>query len=100
MALLRHPATGDFGRAERLCARREIALEFRGGERLGIEVALGFLALLLAQEFRLRGRLLARLDIRDQLTRFPQKIITAAPGLTLGGWLHDLVPTVGLSWLM
>ena len=25
MALLRHPATGDFGRAERLCARRERA---------------------------------------------------------------------------
>ena len=48
----------------------------------------------------LRGRLLFRLDIRDQLTRFPAKIITPAPGLTLSGWLHDFVPTAGLSWLL
>jgi len=49
---------------------------------------------------RLKPRLLFRMDIRDQLTRFPTKIITAAPGMSLGGWLHDFVPTAGLSWLL
>ena len=50
-------------------------------------------------KFRLRGRLLARIEIRDQLTRFPQKIIAPAPGITIQGWLQDVVPTVGLAWI-
>ena len=49
--------------------------------------------------FRLGGRMMGRVDFRDQLTRFPQRIIAPAPGMTLGGWLHDFVPTVGLSWM-
>lgn len=50
-------------------------------------------------KFRLGGRMMARVDFRDQLTRFPHKVIAPAPGMTLGGWLHDFVPTVGLSWM-
>lgn len=49
-------------------------------------------------KFRLAERMIARIDFRDQLTRFPDRIITPAPGMTLGGWLHDFIPTVGLSW--
>ena len=51
-------------------------------------------------KFQLHGRLTFRLDVRDQLTRFPSNIITPAPGYTLGGWLHDFVPTAGLSWML
>jgi len=50
-------------------------------------------------KFRLSGRIMARLDFRDQLTRLPQKVIQPAPGMTLNGWLHDFVPTVGVGWL-
>ncbi|MBZ5617569.1 MAG: hypothetical protein LAQ69_02370 [Acidobacteriia bacterium] len=50
-------------------------------------------------KLRLGERILARLDFRDQITRFPRRIIAPAPGMTLGGWLHDFVPTVGLSWM-
>jgi hypothetical protein len=50
-------------------------------------------------KFRLRGRMMSRVDFRDQVTRFPRKIIAPAPGMKLGGWLHDFVPTVGLSWI-
>jgi len=50
-------------------------------------------------KFRLGGRMMARLDFRDQITRFPHKVIQPAPGMTLNGWLHDLVPTMGLSWV-
>jgi len=50
-------------------------------------------------KIRLRGRVVARIDFRDQLTRYPRKIITPAKGISLGGWLHDFVPAVGVSWL-
>ena len=50
-------------------------------------------------KFRLSGRIVLRLDFRDQLTRFPRKIIAPAPQMLLGGWLNDFVPTVGLSWM-
>jgi hypothetical protein len=48
---------------------------------------------------RLGRRMMLRIDVRDQITRFPRKLIAPAPGMTLDGWLHDLVPMVGLGWL-
>jgi len=48
---------------------------------------------------RLGRRMMLRFDVRDQITRFPRKLIAPAPGMTLNGWLHDLVPVVGLGWL-
>jgi hypothetical protein len=50
-------------------------------------------------KFRLGGRMVARFDFHDHLTRFPHKVIQPAPGMALDGWLHDFVPTVGLSWV-
>ena len=49
-------------------------------------------------KIRMGTRLLARVDFQNHITRFPQKVIAPAPGLTLGGWLLDFIPTVGLSW--
>lgn len=43
-------------------------------------------------------RMALHIDFRDQITPFPRKLIAPAPGMTLQGWLHDFVPTVGLSW--
>jgi hypothetical protein len=43
-------------------------------------------------------RMVLRFDVRDQVTPFPSRLIAPAPGMTLKGWLHDFVPTVGLSW--
>ncbi|SPF32345.1 conserved exported hypothetical protein [Candidatus Sulfopaludibacter sp. SbA4] len=50
-------------------------------------------------KIRVSTRLMARVDFQNQVTRFPQKVITPAPGMTLGGWLLDFIPTVGLSWI-
>lgn len=50
-------------------------------------------------KIRMGSRLMARVDFQNQITRFPQKVITPAPGLTLNGWLFDFIPTVGLSWI-
>jgi hypothetical protein len=44
------------------------------------------------------NRMALRIDVRDQITRFPTKIVATAPGRTIDGWLHDLVPSVGFSW--
>ncbi len=43
-------------------------------------------------------RMILRVECRDQITPFPTKLIHAAPGMSLKGWLNDFVPTVGLSW--
>jgi len=48
---------------------------------------------------RLGGRMLLRLDCRDQITPFPRKIVTPADGIKVRNWLNDLVPTIGVSWL-
>jgi opacity protein-like surface antigen len=48
----------------------------------------------------LRGRMAARFDLRDQLTTFPTKVISPAPGMAINSWLHDFVPTVGVEWAL
>jgi hypothetical protein len=35
---------------------------------------------------------------RDYLTPFPTKVVAPVPPSKLGGWLHDFVPMVGLSF--
>jgi opacity protein-like surface antigen len=40
-----------------------------------------------------------RLEVRDYLTPFPNDVITPVPPVTHDGWLHDIVPTVGLNFL-
>ncbi|MCW5979370.1 MAG: hypothetical protein KIT09_14940 [Bryobacteraceae bacterium] len=40
-----------------------------------------------------------RLDIYDYLTPFPTDVIAPAPGVEFGGWIHNLVPTFGISFV-
>lgn len=48
-------------------------------------------------KFKLSRRAWLRLEVRDNLTPFPQKVVTPATGTTVHGWLHDIVPAIGLS---
>ena len=47
---------------------------------------------------RLTPRWLLRLDFRDYTTPFPAHIMSPAPGVRAGGWIHDFVPMLGVSW--
>jgi len=49
-------------------------------------------------KIHLGGRMMLRVEFRDQVTRFPEKIVAAAPGMKIEGWLHDFLPTVGVAW--
>ena len=39
-----------------------------------------------------------RLDVHDYITRFPREVIQPNAGASVGGWIHDIVPLIGLSW--
>src|SRR5689334_4776620 len=40
-----------------------------------------------------------RLDFRDYVSPFPEKLFVAAPGAKINGWLNDFVPLAGISWV-
>ena len=40
-----------------------------------------------------------RLDFRDYLSPFPEKLFAAAPGAKIRGWLYDAVPLAGISFV-
>ncbi len=44
-------------------------------------------------------RLGLRVEAHDFMTPFPDKVIVAARSASIGGWLHDIVLSVGLSLL-
>ncbi len=46
----------------------------------------------------LSRRVFLRLEARDYLTRFPSKVITPAFGAEAPGWLHEIVPLIGVSF--
>lgn len=48
--------------------------------------------------WRLSDHLTLRLEVHDFLTPFPNKVIAPAAGSKVGGWLQDIVPSVGLSF--
>ena len=48
---------------------------------------------------QLTDRILLRLEFRDNLTRFPKKIITPNRGSGGNGWLNNFAPTAGVSVL-
>jgi hypothetical protein len=47
-------------------------------------------------KMRLSDRIGLRIDVHDYLTPFPKKVITPASGSQVGGWLNNIVATVGL----
>jgi len=50
-------------------------------------------------QYRLSPHLNLRAEFRDFLTPFPTALITPAPGAKIGGWLHDFVPMVAISYV-
>ena len=44
------------------------------------------------------SRVQLRLDVHDYVTPFPKQVITPNVGSSVGGWMHDIVPMVGLSF--
>lgn len=46
----------------------------------------------------LSPKLFLRTEFRDYITPFPKQVIAPVTGATVGGWLHNFVPTVGLSF--
>ena len=46
----------------------------------------------------LRSKMLLRAELRDYITPFPTKVIAPVPPAKIGGWLHDFVPLVGISF--
>ncbi len=38
-----------------------------------------------------------RLEFRDYITPFPKEVVAPAPGARIKGWLHDFVPSIGIS---
>jgi hypothetical protein len=48
---------------------------------------------------RLNDRWTLRAGVWDFVTPFPNKVITPNVGSSVGGWMHDFVPMVGISYL-
>ena len=48
--------------------------------------------------YALTPHLSLRTEFRDYITAFPTAVLTPAPGAKYGSLLHDLVPTVGISY--
>jgi len=50
-------------------------------------------------KYAVSPRILLRIEVRDYFSRFPTKVIAPAPGAHLSGWLHDLVPMAGITFV-
>jgi hypothetical protein len=50
-------------------------------------------------KFAIAPRVLLRVEVRDYLSRFPTQVIAPAPGAHLSGWLNDLVPMAGITYV-
>lgn len=48
-------------------------------------------------KFAVGDRILVRLEFRDNLTRFPQEVITPNRSSGASGWVNNFAPTAGLS---
>ena len=48
---------------------------------------------------KLSSNWLLRAEIHDYLSPFPTKVFTLNTGSKVGGWLNDIVPLVGLSYI-
>src|SRR5258706_1170695 len=50
-------------------------------------------------KLNLGGHWQVRLEVHDFLTPFPKKVITPNVGASVSGWLQDIVPMVGISYV-
>lgn len=49
-------------------------------------------------KWNIKSHLRVRIELRDYLTPPPKKVLTPAPGASISGWLHDILPMAGLSY--
>ncbi|MBM3764052.1 MAG: porin family protein [Acidobacteria bacterium] len=57
----------------------------------------GLLTFGVGVKMQLSERVLLRIDFRDNLTRFPKKIIAPNRATGADGWLHNFAPSAGVS---
>lgn len=50
-------------------------------------------------KFMVNSKTAIRVDLRDYISPSPEKLLVAAPGAKLSGWLNDVVPMVGVSFV-
>ena len=50
-------------------------------------------------KFKMTEHLGLRLEVHDYLTPFPKEVITPNTGSKISGWMQELVPMAGLSYL-
>jgi hypothetical protein len=48
-------------------------------------------------KYRFAPHAAVRFEFRDYVTPFPDKVIAPVPGASAGGWLHNLIPLVGIE---
>lgn len=48
-------------------------------------------------KYNIRGWLTVRGEVRDYISPVPDQVIAPVPGNQLSGWMHDIVPLVGLT---
>jgi len=46
------------------------------------------------------SRLDLRVEVRDFVTPFPKDLILPAPGGKVSGWVHDITPMIGISYIL
>ena len=49
-------------------------------------------------KFQLTDRISMRLEIKDNFTPLPKSLLTPNVGVKVGGWIHDFVPMVGITF--
>ncbi len=50
-------------------------------------------------KYAMAARVLLRLEVLDYFSRFPTQVIAPAPGAHLSGWLNNLVPMAGITFV-
>jgi hypothetical protein len=49
-------------------------------------------------KWNLKKQVSFRIELNDSITQPPKKVLVPATGATVGGWLHDIAPYVGISY--
>src|ERR1019366_1181990 len=50
--------------------------------------------------YKLGKNVLLRAEVQDFVTPFPTAVLTPPPGVKYGGWLNDIVPMVGIVYVL
>lgn len=51
-------------------------------------------------KWQVGSRLMLRAEVRDFVTPFPKEVILPTPGNKVSGWVHDITPLIGLSYVI